>query len=131
LLHIAPFVKLASFASAVLVAAMLPIAWWVGGVAAVAGALCGAAAGLGSFAAAAWLLHRLLAVSRARAAYAVLLGIKLIVLALVVFVLVRVLGLHAFGLLMGYTAVLIGLVVSGAVHARHGETTEEPPGGEG
>lgn len=108
------FVKLVFRACAVVLLLLLPVVWWVGQTPSVLGALVGCAIGLANTWAAAWLVQRLLTGPKdGKGAYGLMLAGKFLVLGLSIFVVVRVLRLDAFGILMGFTAVVVALMFGG------------------
>lgn len=120
------FIRFVLVANVVAVLAVLPLAWLLGGTPAMVGAAAGGALGIANFAAVAWLLGRLLKgpAARAKPAYGLLLGGKFLVLAALIFFMVRVLGLDSVGVALGYSSMVLALLAGGFRYA----VTPEPPG---
>ena len=119
-----PFIWRVSLASSIVLLILLPLVWWVGQLSSVLGALAGALVGLANVAAGAWLLARLLGGAGAKGQYGVLLGLKLLLLAASIFVVIRVFGFDGFGVLMGFTAIVVALVFAG-LSVSHDDTPKE------
>lgn len=115
----AGFVRAVVMANVAILALLLPLCGYLGGGSLAAGAAAGGLVGLGNFVAIAWLLRRLMGgpASRSKAVYGLLLGGKFLVLVMAIYLMARVFGLDAVGVAVGYSAMVLALLVGGFRYA--------------
>lgn len=115
----AAFVRVVMMANLVILAALVPLTWFLGGASLAAGTAAGGVVGVGNFVAIAWLLRRLMGgpASRSKAVYGLLLGGKFLVLITAIYVMAGVFGLDAVGVAIGYSAMVLALLVGGFRYA--------------
>lgn len=121
------FVRTALITNVILVLLVAPLAWWVGQLPTMLGALVGGLVGILNLFAMSWLLTRMVdgaASTGSKPLYGAMLGGKFLAIVVVIFVAVVVLDLDALGFLMGLSTMVISLFVGGFVHATEGDVSE-------
>jgi len=120
------FVRFALMLNALAVAGVLPLAWWLGGNSSLIAALVGGVLGMANFGAAAWSVKRLISASAEgrQALYGLLIVAKLTVLLVVVFVCIRYLLLEPAGFSLGYSAMVLALLIAGFVYSTRSAVEE-------
>ncbi len=104
-------------------AAFVPAAWWISGLEGVIGSVGGAGLGLANVVAMVWLVKRLVfgnGGARSKGLLSTLLMMKMALLVGVAWLGIRVLELDVLGFVLGFSAVVLGLLVSGVLTALDG-----------
>ncbi len=109
------FIRFVLIASLVVLAATLPLAWWIGERPVVAGTLGGFGLGIANFWGMAWLIQRLLygPATRDKRIVGLILAGKMGALIVVAWLLVAVIELDVYGFVLGFSAMVVSLFIGG------------------
>lgn len=120
------FVRFTLMLNALAIAGTLPLAWWLGDNSSLVAALIGGILGMANFGVAAWSVSRLIAASAEgkKAMYGGLIMVKLTVLLAVVFICIHYLALEPVGFTLGYSAMVLALLVAGFVYSTRSAVEE-------
>lgn len=124
------FIRTSVWATLVVCALTIPLALRLGGLSTVWGVICGTALGLANLVGMAWLIRKMLFGdgTRSKGGWSVLLSIKLVGLTVIAWLMIRVFGAGPLGFVLGYSAMVTGLLIGGTRVAIVGMADDETPG---
>lgn len=111
----------------ILVIMVAPVAWWIGGIPVLLGALLGGMVGMMNLYAMSWLLRRIIGsdtATESKTRYAVMLAGKFLAVLAVILIAVVVIGLDALGFLLGLSTTVVSLFVGGFAYPTGVEVSE-------
>jgi hypothetical protein len=121
------FVRSALTANVILVLMVAPVAWWIGGIPVLIGALLGGMVGMMNLYAMSWLLHRIIGgdtTTGYKTRYAVMLAGKFMAVLVVILIAVVFIGLDALGFLLGLSTMVVSLFVGGFAYPAEVDVSE-------
>jgi hypothetical protein len=121
------FVRSVLVTNVILVIMVAPVAWWIGGIPVLLGALLGGMVGMMNLYAMSWLLRRIIGsdtATESKTRYAVMLAGKFLAVLAVILIAVVVIGLDALGFLLGLSTTVVSLFVGGFAYPTGVEVSE-------
>ncbi len=109
------FIRFVLMASVAVLAATLPLSWWIGRWPVIIGTIGGYGLGIANFWGMAWLMQRLLfgPATRDKRVVGLMLAGKMGLLILIAWLAVLVIGLDVYGFVLGFSAVVVALFIGG------------------